>query len=429
MKYKVYTRKIKLDVVNEYLVIKKLKIIDIKTKYQLSSRSLIYNWVKKYQKNNKFITSHTFQTNHQIDKENIKDKNLKLENEKLKKSLLKAKIKNEFLRQKQFCDKELKNNQNILNSKLLKHKCFLIVEKYRNKNYKINDIISSLPISKVAYYKWIKNGKKKYRTKIDNDLLKELNKIVVNNNKNKIINITSLEKVRLELKKNNNNLKCSKNSIMRLLEDNNIKLLIKPKRQRRAKSNALKSKGEDLLKRNFTSNTYLEKVGIDGTWFKELIINNKKTKLLLETATDMSSNAIVGWKINKSENAITVLNVLNQVTKASRKEHKIFATFIQSDLGSGNTSKIVTNSFNKSKNLIHSKSLSGFKGNQVSECLNRWIKRDFKIMFGNKFNSIKHFAKSLRKFINWWNNDRMILRLKMSPNQFVQIWRQESKLI
>ncbi|WP_286641266.1 hypothetical protein [Spiroplasma ixodetis] len=51
----------------------------------------------------------------------------------------------------------------------------------------------------------------------------------------------------------------------------------------------------------------------------------------------MNSNAIVGWKINKSENAITILNVLNQVTKASRKEHKIFPTFIQSDLGSGNT--------------------------------------------------------------------------------------------
>ncbi|WP_286641094.1 transposase [Spiroplasma ixodetis] len=56
MKYKVYTRKIKLDVLNEYVVIKKLKTIDIKTKYQLSTRSLIYNWVKKYQKNNKLIT-------------------------------------------------------------------------------------------------------------------------------------------------------------------------------------------------------------------------------------------------------------------------------------------------------------------------------------------------------------------------------------
>ncbi|WP_286641159.1 hypothetical protein [Spiroplasma ixodetis] len=276
MKYKVYTRKIKLDVLNEYVVIKKLKTIDIKTKYQLSTRSLIYNWVKKYQKNNKLITIHTFQTNHQIDKLNIKDKNLKLENKKLKKSLLKEKIKNEFLRQKQFCDKELKNNQNILNSKLLKSKCFLIVDKYRNKNYGINDIISLLPISKVAYYKWIKNGKKKYQTKIDNELLKELNKIVVISNKDKIIKITSLEKVRLELKKNNTNLKCSKNSIMRLLEDNNIKLLTKPKKQHRAKSNSLKSNFQDLLKRNFTSNTYLEKVGIDSTWFKELIINNKK---------------------------------------------------------------------------------------------------------------------------------------------------------
>lgn len=430
MKYKVYTNKIKLNVVNEYLVTKKLKMIEIKTKYRLSTRSLIYNWLKKYQKNNnKLTTSHAFKINHKKDKINIKDKNLKFENEKLKKSLLKEKIKNEFLKQKQSCDKLLKNNQNSLNSKLLKNKCFLIIDKYRNKNYGINEIISSLPISKVAYYNWIKNGKKKYQTKFDNNLLKELNKIVVVNAKDKIINITSLEKVRLELKKNNNNLKCSKNSIMRLLEDNNIQLLTKPKKQPRAKSNALKSNLQDLLKRNFTSNTYLEKVGIDGTWFKKLIINNQKTKLLLEIATDMSSNAIVGWKINKSENAITILNVLNQVTKASRKEHKIFATFIQSDLGSGNTSKIVANSFNKSKNLIHSKSLSGFKGNQVSECLNRWIKRDFKIMFGNKFNSIKHFTESLRKFINWWNNDRMILRLKMSPNQFVQIWRQESKLI
>lgn len=429
MKYKVYSTEIKLSVISDKMT-KKIKIIDIKTKYQLSTRSLIYNWVKKNQKNNnKLTTRNTFQTNHKIAKINIKDKNLKLENEKLKKSLLKEKITNEFLKQKQFCDQKLTTNKSSLNSKLFKNKCFLIVEKYRNKNYGINDIISSLPISKVAYYKWIKNGKRNYQTKIDNNLLKELNKIVVMNNKNKIINITSLEKVRLELKKNNTNLKCSKNSIMRLLENNNIKLLTKPKKQRRAKANALKSDYKDLLKHNFTSNNYLEKVGIDGTWFKKLMINNNKTKLLVEIAIDMSSNAIVGWKVNQSENAITVLNVINQVAKASRKEHKIFATFIQSDLGSGNTSKIVANSFNKSINLIHSKSLSGFKGNQVSECLNRWIKRDFKIMFGNKFNTIKHFTQALRKFINWWNNDRMILRLKMSPNQFVQIWRQKSKLI
>jgi len=50
-------------------------------------------------------------------------------------------------------------------------------------------------------------------------------------------------------------------------------------------------------------------------------------------------------------------------------------------------------------------------------------------MFGRAFDSIESFTQTLEKFINWWNNDRMILRLKMSPNQFVQIWRQESKLI
>lgn len=225
MKYKVYSTEIKLSVISDKMT-KKIKIIDIKIKYQLSTRSLIYNWVKKNQKNNnKLTTRNAFQTNHKIAKINIKDKNLKLENEKLKKFLLKEKITNEFLKQKQFCDQKLKTNKSSLNSKLLKNKCFLIVEKYRNKNYGINDIISSLPISKVAYYKWIKNGKRNYQTKIDNNLLKELNKIVVMNNKNKIINITSLEKVRLELKKNNNNLKCSKNSIMSVLKNNNIQTI------------------------------------------------------------------------------------------------------------------------------------------------------------------------------------------------------------
>lgn len=37
-------------------------------------------------------------------------------------------------------------------------------------------------------------------------------------------------------------------------------------------------------------------------------------------------------------------------------------------------------------------------------------------MFGNKFDSVKHFTETLEKFINWWNNNVMILRLKMSPN-------------
>jgi len=108
----------------------------------------------------------------------------------------------------------------------------------------------------------------------------------------------------------------------------------------------------------------------------------------------MSSNSIVGWKVNKSENTETTLNVINQVEIVHKQEHKMFATIIQSDLGSGNTSQLVANSFKKSMNLIHSLSFSWFKGNQVSECLNRLIKKDFKIMFGNRFDAISHFIQS-----------------------------------
>ncbi|WP_342261300.1 IS3 family transposase [Spiroplasma endosymbiont of Notiophilus biguttatus] len=51
------------------------------------------------------------------------------------------------------------------------------------------------------------------------------------------------------------------------------------------------------------------------------------------------------------------------------------------------------------------------------------------MMFGSTFESMESFNKILEKFIRYWNNDRIVIRLKMPPNQFVQIWRQESKLI
>ena len=156
----------------------------------------------------------------------------------------------------------------------------------------------------------------------------------------------------------------SKISIKSLLQANNIQLLVKSKKQSRKIISEPKFDARDLLKRNFKSDTYLEKVGIDGTWFKNLIINKQNSLLLVEIATDISSNSIVGWKVNQSKNAITVLFVVNQVSYLNYQEHKLFATIIQSDLGSGNVSQMVTNSF---KNLIHSLSLAGFKGNQVSE--------------------------------------------------------------
>lgn len=51
----------------------------------------------------------------------------------------------------------------------------------------------------------------------------------------------------------------------------------------------------------------------------------KKTKLLVELTTDMYSDSI-------GENAVTMLDVINQVSNSSIKENKIFKTIIQSDL-------------------------------------------------------------------------------------------------
>ncbi|WP_342261485.1 hypothetical protein [Spiroplasma endosymbiont of Notiophilus biguttatus] len=42
---------------------------------------------------------------------------------------------------------------------------------------------------------------------------------------------------------------------------------------------------------------------------------------------------------------------------------------------------------------------------------------------------LPYSLKDSKQVLRYWNNDRIVIRLKMPPNQFVQIWRQESKLI
>lgn len=61
-----------------------------------------------------------------------------------------------------------------------------------------------------------------------------------------------------------------------VLEENDIKLLIKPKRLCNTSLTTPKLDSKDLLKRNFKSDTYIEKVGLNKNWFKKIIIDDKK---------------------------------------------------------------------------------------------------------------------------------------------------------
>ncbi|WP_342261482.1 transposase [Spiroplasma endosymbiont of Notiophilus biguttatus] len=275
MNYKVYSKETKLAVVNEYLVDKKLKIHEIQVKYKLSTPVLIYNWVNQYQikGENAFTKISKSQTSHRIDKKDIEIKLLNKEIDKLRKQALKDEVEKELLKEQLACEKKLTRGKN---SKLLKYKCFLIVEKYKQKGHQLNKIIVYIAISKTAYYLWVKKGKKQYQSKINDNLIQAINKIVLIKNEKKYINITSFEKVRLELKIKNKGLKCSKTSIKQILKDNNIKLLLEPKSTNRVVENSDLKNNKDLLKRNFSSNNFLEKVGMDGTWFKNIIIGDKK---------------------------------------------------------------------------------------------------------------------------------------------------------
>ncbi|WP_342261471.1 hypothetical protein [Spiroplasma endosymbiont of Notiophilus biguttatus] len=221
MNYKVYSKETKLAVVNEYLVDKKLKIHEIQVKYKLSTPVLIYNWVNQYQikGENAFTKISKSQTSHRIDKKDIEIKLLNKEIDKLRKQALKDEVEKELLKEQLACEKKLTRGKN---SKLLKYKCFLIVEKYKQKGHQLNKIIVYIAISKTAYYLWVKKRKKQYQSKINDNLIQAINKIVLIKNEKKYINMTSFEKVRLELKIKNKGLKCSKTSIKQILKDNRL---------------------------------------------------------------------------------------------------------------------------------------------------------------------------------------------------------------
>lgn len=117
MKYKVYSKETKLAVVNEYLVIKKLTINEIKTKYELSTPVLIYDWVKQYQSkgDQTFTKTSKDQTSHRLDNKDIEIKTLKQENEKLREKSLKDEVEKELLKKQLACEKSSKTT-NIKNN-------------------------------------------------------------------------------------------------------------------------------------------------------------------------------------------------------------------------------------------------------------------------------------------------------------------------
>lgn len=400
---------------------------EICEKYDLSTPVLIYNWVKKYSGGVIMTKKQKIKQNsdepisfdeltrlaeeNRILKEKIKelqDKNLRTETEinLLKKS------------QDYGTNLRISTIPITLKSKLIITKCYEIVNELKELGYTVKEICKYLPISQTSVSLYKHRKKHAFKINWDPKLILVLKDYLY---RNKALN--GLENIRLWIKSNYPNIKCSKSSIQFVINLIKLPKIYFDKTLKKQKTirqtNVHDFRITDKIQQDFSTVRYLNKIGIDGSWIMPKI-SNRVTKFLLEMAYDFHTTKVLGFHIGRSESADVVKSVVKQIITKTEDKKSNFKSLIQSDCGSANLSKELKDLFSTTDKIEHSFSLAAFKGNQPTECMNRWIKDKFQNMYGNEFETIEKFIASFNEFINWWNNDRICLKIKKSPNLYIQ---------
>ena len=162
----------------------------------------------------------------------------------------------------------------------------------------------------------------------------------------------------------------------------------------------------NVLERDFTAESPNQKWPTDVT---QVCINDKK--LYLSPILDMFNGEIISYCISSSPNLQMVTTMLR---KAFRKYHDIDGLIMHSDQG-WQYQHMAYQKLLKDHGIIQSMSRKG-------NCLDNAMMENFfglmknELLYVNNYVSVEEFERELKKYIWWYNNKRIKLRLKgMSP--------------
>ncbi len=192
--------------------------------------------------------------------------------------------------------------------------------------------------------------------------------------------------------------------------------------QGKQKKNKYKSyKGEvgivapNILKREFVATKPYEKLTTDVTEF-----NVCDTKVYLSPILDMYNREILSYSISLSPNFYQTRDMLDKLFRVLPDTAK---PILHSDQGWQYQQKAYQRIL-KEHNVTQSMSRKG-------NCLDNSIMENFfgrlktEMFFGEKFESVNAFIKTLEDYIYYYNNERISLKLKMSPVKY----RTQSQII
>ena len=164
----------------------------------------------------------------------------------------------------------------------------------------------------------------------------------------------------------------------------------------------------NIINRNFNATKPFEKLTTDVT---EFAICDEK--VYLSPILDMYNNEIVSYSISTNPNFYQTREMLDGlITKLPNNSTPI----LHSDQGWQYQMKEYQRILQQN-NIIQSMSRKG-------NCLDNSVMENFfgrlktEMFFGEKFESVNTFIDKLKEYIYYYNNKRIILKLKMSPVKY-----------
>ena len=214
-------------------------------------------------------------------------------------------------------------------------------------------------------------------------------------------------------------LKINKKTVARLMHKMSL-FGIAPKRHYRSYRGEVGKIAPNTLNRNFAAAGPYEKLTTDISQF---VING--VKLYLSPILDMWNGEIISYTISHSPNMALVTKMLKKAFRRIRQGRETLLyiphdVLMHSDQG-WHYQHAQYQLMLKEQGIIQSMSRKG-------NCLDNSVMENFFGLLKNEFYYVNHFddeqtfLKGLAEYIKYYNNDRIKLRLNMSPVQYRQTY-------
>lgn len=166
---------------------------------------------------------------------------------------------------------------------------------------------------------------------------------------------------------------------------------------------------DNLLKRNFCAEKPFEKLTTDVTQF-----NVCDEKIYLSPVLDLFNNEVISYSVSTSTNLEQIRDMLNGLfEKLPADATPIFHSdqgwqYQHAEYQRLLTEHNITQSMSRKGNCMDNGAMENFFGRLKVE-----------MFYGEKFESVNTFIDELKRYIDYYNNERISLKLKgMSPVQY-----------